>query len=76
MNSRRRNALLILAKEIATTISKIQTILDEEQECLDNIPENLQSSDMYCKCENNCNLLEACIELCEEVLMNIDDTIS
>lgn len=62
MNKARRNSiqkvidkLTSLQSFLENVESDVENILDEETECLDNIPENLQSSQRYTQAENACD---------------------
>lgn len=62
MNNKRR---ALLQKAIATLDSAsgyVSTVLDEEQDSFDNMPENLESSDRYIKMETAIDKLEEAIE--------------
>ena len=60
-----------LMEEIYTAIEEIR---DEEQECLDNIPENLQSSDRYKAAESAVEKLGEAYDLVYE--FDIDELTS
>lgn len=64
MNKARRNSiqkvidkLTSLQSFLENVESDVENILDEETEYLDNIPENLQSSQRYTQAENACDSL-------------------
>ena len=76
MNNKRRKKLEIISIEIEQLNNLIQDIYDEEQECLDNMPDNLQGSDRYNKAEECCEHLEECIDLLSEVVDIIDEVMS
>jgi len=66
MNNKKR-ALLQQALELRDKMCDIISgVLDEEQECLNNMPENLQISEKY-------ERMEAVIELLEESLEQLDN---
>lgn len=69
MNKQRRQTIQELIEEANTLKDKIEEVLNEEQECFDNMPENLQYS------ERGENMQEA-IESLEEAQSNIEDCIS
>ena len=70
MNNKRR-------KEIKEAITKIeilvQNILDEEQESFENMPENLQSSEIAIISEDAQENLEAAIEALEEAIAYLEE---
>jgi len=59
----RIEALRELVEEISVAI---ECVLDEERECLDNMPENLQCSERYEKAENAVENLESAYEMVSE----------
>lgn len=54
----------------------IEGIKDDEQEYLDNIPENPQSSERYKKAESAVAALDTAFEIMDEVSISLDDVIS
>ena len=54
MNKKRRGNLKQALDLINTAGDIIQNALYEEQDCLDNLPENLMESDRYCGVEQMC----------------------
>lgn len=76
MNKKRRDSLrtaVVLLKNVSGIISKA---LDEEQDCLDNMPENLQDSERCLKMEFAIEKLEDAIEEIENATENIEDACS
>lgn len=51
----------------------VSRVLDEEQDCLDNMPENLQSSEKYERMEAAIDKLEETIEQIDIAKENIDE---
>ena len=47
MNKQRRKDIDTIIQSLEETREQIQTVLDEEQEYLDNIPENLKNSERH-----------------------------
>lgn len=47
MNAKRRKRLHNVMDALSGASSELEDIIDEEQDCLDNTPDNLQESDMY-----------------------------
>ena len=76
MNNRRRKKIEILSTEIEKLSNCIQDICDEEQECLYNMPENLQGTDRYSKAEECCEQLEECIDLLSEVIDIMEEVVT
>lgn len=73
MNDKRRNKLKSVEVLIDRAISLAQTVLDEEQDCLDNMPENLQGSNRYEKIEEATERLEDAIQCLEDAKDNLDE---
>ena len=73
MNNKRRTKL----KEVICMLEKIENIvsdvLDAEQDCLDNIPENLQSGDRYECIEEAINNLEDATRQIGEIKDSIEE---
>ena len=61
MNNRRRKELCAIMCRIATIAIELEAIRDDEDECRDNIPENLRESKRYERAEDAvCALDDAC----------------
>lgn len=58
MNAKRRKRIMAVANKIDELIEELMEIREEEQGCLDNMPENLQSSDRYQQMEEACCIIE------------------
>lgn len=66
MNNKRRKLLSQARGALDVADEIISRIIDEEQDCLDNIPENLQMSDRY-------ESMEAAVDCLEDARCNIDE---
>lgn len=66
MNKERRNLLKTASSFLDKAIDAINEARDDEQDCLDNLPENLQGSERY-------ETMESAIESLEEALDKIDE---
>lgn len=66
MNNRRREKLKTAKAHLSNASNIISGVLDEEQNCYDNVPENLQYGDRY-------DNMEAAIENLEEALNSIEE---
>lgn len=62
MNDRRRKRLQQAMAALGTVNAAVSAAADEEQDCLDNLPENLQGSEQYEKMENAVSLLQEAVE--------------
>ncbi len=66
MNKKRRKQILQAVSLLEAAFGIAEMIRDEEQDCLDNMPENLEYSDQYEKMENAVDKLEDAISSIEE----------
>lgn len=66
MNNKRRELLKSAISLLDRVSSIVNNAIDQEQDCLDNMPENLQMSERY---EN----MEAAVECLEEAILHLDD---
>lgn len=66
MNNNRRKILKKAVLELDSLYDIISDVLSDEQDCLDNIPENLQGAERYEK-------MEDCVSLLDDVISSIDD---
>lgn len=72
MNKARRELLRLAINSLNNAESYISTALDQEQDCLDNMPENLEGSERYEKMQNAADCLEEAIESIESARENIE----
>lgn len=75
MNNKRRAVLRNAIGELDSVIDRIQNALDSEQDCLDNMPENLIDSDRCVKMEENVDALEDAITQIESAKECILDAV-
>lgn len=68
MNSDRRDKLRIAADMMEACYKLVDQVHDEESDCMDNIPENLQSSEMYMKIEDNVYNLGDVLDILESAM--------
>ena len=68
MNNIRRKAIGKIQEQLDELRSTLQDVLDEEQECFDNIPENLWGSERYEKADEALENLTCAMENIEEVV--------
>ena len=72
--NKKRQTKLEPAIQMLSEISKIvEMCLDEEQDCLDNIPEGLQFTERYEKIEASVDNLESAIEHIDSARDNLLD---
>ena len=68
MNNIRRKAIGKIQEQLDELRSTLQDVLDEEQECFDNIPENLWGSERYEKADEALENLTCAMESIEEAV--------
>lgn len=69
MNKNRRKQLKALCEQLEALKNELNSIMLDEQDCFDNMPENLQGS-------SRGQDSECAIEQIEEAIDSIDETIS
>lgn len=67
MNKKRRKLLLDATGLLTMASSIIERALDEEQDCLDSMPENLLDSEKCIKMENAIEKLEEAVDMIDEL---------
>lgn len=65
MNNQKREKLKLARGFLSKASDIVSSVLDDEQDCLDNMPDNLQYSDRY-------ERMEAAISKLEDGLSNIE----
>lgn len=65
MNNQKREKLKLARDYLSRASDIVSGVLDDEQDCLDNMPENLQYSDRY-------ERMEAAVGKLEDGLNNIE----
>lgn len=61
---------------LESAYNKVENIRNEEQDCLDNIPENLQSSERYEVCEAAVDNLDTAYYFLDSAKGFLDDVLS
>lgn len=67
MNNKRRKSLLIAINLLEQALSVINSVKDEENDSLENIPESLQYGEAYDIMEQNVDKLEDISSAIEEI---------
>lgn len=62
MNKQRRNKLSEAITHLDSALQIISDVRDDEQDALDNIPENLQTSDRYLEMEEAVDTMDETID--------------
>ncbi len=68
MNDKRRNKIYRAVSILETAFSLIDNARSEEQDCLYNMPENLEYSDRYEKMENAVDKLDDAAQGIQDVI--------
>lgn len=71
MNKIRRKSLRNLVEQFEVLQNTLDELREEEQDCLDNIPDNLQGSDRYQNLESSVGYLEDALSSLEDVISAI-----
>ena len=66
MNQQRRQQLVQVINLLHSAESDLDRIKDEEQDCIDAMPENLQNTDRYTAMEDAVDSIEDAIESVQE----------
>lgn len=75
MNNTRRTKLKAAINLIRNSIIIVEQAVDDEQDCLDNMPENLQGSDRYERMEEAVSSLEEAYGYLEKAQEEIENAI-
>ncbi len=75
MNAKRRDVLKRAMGYLSTAKDLIEDARDEEQECLDNMPENLFGSERYSKMEEAVDNLNSALDYFDEINEYLDSAI-
>lgn len=68
MNNKRRKELKKLILQLEECVLFLQSLIDEEQDTYDNIPESLQYGNKACIIEDTiCSMQEACDKISEAI---------
>ena len=76
MNKKRRELLTSAIPFLSQAASIIERAAEQESDCLDNIPENLQDTDRYEKMEKAVESLEAALENIESAREFVSEAIA
>lgn len=66
LNNKRRTRLRSIEEDLGRVLNLLNSIYDEEQDCMDNVPENLQDSERYSN-------MEACVEALSDAVYNLEE---
>lgn len=66
MDTKRRNRLRDALKMLANVAAIVEAVCDKEEDCMDNYPENLQSTERF-------EHMEAAVDNLNDALEKLDD---
>lgn len=69
MNAKRRKRLKEVHDHLSVAADTLDEIVNEEQDCLENTPENLQESDEYADREN---LVDDMFDILDDIRSSVD----
>ena len=73
MNKDRRNKISKLIDELDSISQLLEELEDEEQECLDNMPENLQDSERCQAMNNAIDSIDSALEYLNESINSLNE---
>lgn len=73
MNKNRKNKILTISRLLNENLKELSNICSEEEMYLDNIPENLLSSERAEDSENAIEIMQECIEKIEEICVSLEE---
>jgi hypothetical protein len=76
MNQERRKQINAIVSKMYDLQSEIESILSDEQEYLDNMPENLQDSPRAEAAQEAISSLENAQSNCDDVISSLEEAIS
>lgn len=74
MNNNRRKEIRNIIEQLESIRAQIENIRDDEQDCIDNMPENLQGSERCETAEAAVENLDLAIEPFEELINNLSES--
>lgn len=72
MNNHRRKYIKSAVKDMDIAIEKVQLVLEEEEDSLNNLPEQFEYSQKYANMEENIETLECVLDGIESVKSMLD----
>ena len=73
MNKVRRKQLQEIIEQIDAIMGALEDLQQEEEECRDNMPENLQCSERYERADDACNNMNDAISSLEDAISSLED---
>lgn len=72
LNSNRREEISRVIAELEAVKSNVEDLRDEEQDCLINMPENLEGSERYKRMEDAVDNLDDAVSSLEDVIESLE----
>lgn len=76
MNKEKRNDLLSAIKLLENAKNVVERVRDREQDCLDNMPENLEGSERYTNMETAIDLMDSAVDAIDEACDSIGEAMN
>ena len=73
INNKKREILSSVISKIDDAKNWLQGVLDDEENCLNNMPENLEGSERYNKLEDAVDALEGAADKLDEAKEDIEE---
>ena len=73
MNKPRRKALEKIAETLNELYEELESLRDEEQDYMDNMPENLQGSERYEAAENAVGYMDDALDRLGDTISSIEE---
>lgn len=73
MNKARRKQIDEAISKLNDLKDEIESIMNDEEEYKDNMPENMQASEKYELAESACESLQTTIDALEEAVSNLEE---
>lgn len=72
MNKTRRTALEKVSHQISELKDELESLMNEEEEYRDNMPDNLIGSEKYERADEVCSMLNDAVSQLDDAISNID----
>ena len=72
MNNKRRKEISSISSILEDVKSRLSTVIDEEQEAFDNMPESIQGSDRGCESEEALDSMNDALDSIESAIEYLD----
>ena len=72
MNNKRRKEISSISSILEDAKSRLNTVIDEEQEAFDNMPESLQGSERGCESEEALDSMNDALDSIESAIEYLD----